>query len=109
MKKLIDRLAKEFSLEITNTPQGTTINGNVKYVFYPGVRGSLINNAQIYAKEIKKDFVNVAADVDGIGKFFDGISYFDDYEKAKEQIKNIIMKIKEKKFKYKLSRIEKDL
>lgn len=108
MKKLIDRLAKEFGLEITNTPHGTTIKGNVKYVFYPDVRGNLINNAQIYASKIKKDFVNVAADVDGTGKFFDGINYFDDYEKAKEQIKKIIMKIKEKKFKYKLSRIEKD-
>lgn len=109
MKKLIDRLAEEFGLEITNTPQGSTKKyKNVKYVFYPGVRGSLINTADIFINDSKKDFVNVALDVDETGKFFDGIKYFDDYEKAKEKIKNIIMKIKEKKFIFKLSRIEKD-
>ncbi len=106
MKKLIDRLAKEFGLEISNAQHPTY--KNYRYVFYPGVRGCLINNAQIYGRKNKKDFVNVASDIDESGKFFDGINYYDDYEKAKEEIKNIIMKIKEKKFKYKLSRIEKD-
>ena len=50
----------------------------------------------------------MAFDVDETGKFFDGIKYFDDYEKAKEKIKNIIIKIKENKFKQKIKNIEKD-
>lgn len=106
MKKLINRLAKDFGLEISDTPQGSTTE--YRYVFYPGVRGSLINNAHIYGRKIKKDFVNVAFDVDETGNFFDGIEYFEDYEKAKEKIKNIIMKIKEKKFKQKIKNIEQD-
>ena len=52
MKKLINRLAKEFGLEISNTPQGSITKRHCRYVFYPGVRGSLINNAQIYGKKI---------------------------------------------------------
>lgn len=109
MKKLINRLAKDFGLEISNTPQySTTEYKKWSYVFYPGVRGSLINTAEILINDNKKDFVNVALDVDETGKFFYGIKYFDDYEKAKEKIKNIIMKIKEKKFKQKIKNIEQD-
>lgn len=105
MKKLIDRLAKDFGLDVTDDYRLK------KYVFLNNCHGSLMNDAPIWNFQTKKNYVNVAYDVSAIkdDKFaFNSIVYFDDYEKAKKQLTKILNKIKELKMKKKIEMIEKD-
>ena len=107
MKKLIDRLAKEFGLTVTED----VYRKNKKYVFINNCNGSLMNDAPIWNFQTKENYVNVAYDVSATSydKFtFHSMVYFDNYEKAKNQLTKILNKIKELKFKKKIEMIEKD-
>lgn len=106
MKKLIDRLAKDFGLTVSVDDY----RQNKKYVFINNCHGSLMNDAPIWNFQTKENYVNVAYDVSAINDefVFHSIVYFDDYEKAKKQLTKILNKIKELKFKKKIEMIEKD-
>jgi len=107
MKKLIDRLAKEFGLTVTVEHY----RQDKKYVFINNCNGSLMSDAPIWAFKTKENYVNVAYDVSATSddKFaFHSIIYFDNYEKAKKHLTKILNKIKEIKIKKKIELIEKD-